>query len=159
MNIFILDLDIKKCAQAHCDQHVNKMILESAQILCTALNKKGLTTPYKSTHANHPCVTWVERSYDNFEWLAQLAYALNAEARWRYEKDKDHASVKIIQEIESHCYERDGLLPFVQAMPEEYKVEGDPVGAYRKFYFEDKSRFATWTRREQPVWYESSSER
>jgi hypothetical protein len=29
------------------DQHVVKMILESAQILCTALNKKGFSTPYK----------------------------------------------------------------------------------------------------------------
>ncbi|WP_231579463.1 hypothetical protein [Photobacterium iliopiscarium] len=49
MNIFILDHDIEKCAQYHCDQHVVKMILESVQLLCTALNKKGFTTPYKST--------------------------------------------------------------------------------------------------------------
>ncbi|SER70381.1 hypothetical protein SAMN05421690_10568 [Nitrosomonas sp. Nm51] len=39
MNIFVLDLDIKKCAQYDCDQHVSKMILESAQLLCTALKK------------------------------------------------------------------------------------------------------------------------
>ena len=56
MNIFILDEDIKTCAQYHCDQDVVKMILESVQILCTALNKKGFTTPYKSTHMKHPSV-------------------------------------------------------------------------------------------------------
>ena len=36
MNIFILDEDIDKCAEAHVDRHVIKMILESAQMLCTA---------------------------------------------------------------------------------------------------------------------------
>ena len=36
MNIFILDKDIEKCAQYHCDKHLIKMILESAQLLCTA---------------------------------------------------------------------------------------------------------------------------
>ena len=35
MNIFILDKDIEKCAEAHVDRHVIKMILESAQMLCT----------------------------------------------------------------------------------------------------------------------------
>lgn len=66
MNIFVLDTDTKKCARYHCDQHVVKMILESVQILCTALNKKDISTPYKSTHQKHPCVLWVEYSYDNF---------------------------------------------------------------------------------------------
>ena len=36
MNIFVLDNDITKCAQAHMDKHVTKMILESAQLLCTS---------------------------------------------------------------------------------------------------------------------------
>ena len=79
MNIFVLDTDIKKCAQYHCDKHVVKMILESVQMLCTALNKKGFTTPYKSTHVKHPCVLWVESSHDNFLWLKNLTLALNDE--------------------------------------------------------------------------------
>jgi hypothetical protein len=36
MNIFYLDKDPKKAAQYSCDKHVVKMILESAQMLCTA---------------------------------------------------------------------------------------------------------------------------
>mgnify|MGYP001825078254 FL=1 len=84
MNIFILDKDIEKCAQYHCDQHVVKMILESVQMLCTALNKKGFSTPYKSTHMNHPCVLWVEESFDNYSWLKNLSLALNSEYRFRY---------------------------------------------------------------------------
>ena len=34
MNIFFLDTDTKKCAEYHCDKHVVKMILETAQLLC-----------------------------------------------------------------------------------------------------------------------------
>ncbi|GAL02076.1 hypothetical protein JCM19237_4969 [Photobacterium aphoticum] len=100
MNIFVLDEDIQTCAQAHCDQHVVKMILESVQILCTALNKKGFETPYKSTHVKHPCVLWVEASYDNFLWLRDLALALNEEYKYRYDKTVDHKSIAVLAKIE-----------------------------------------------------------
>ena len=36
MNIFYLDKNPKIAAQMQCDKHVVKMILESAQMLCTA---------------------------------------------------------------------------------------------------------------------------
>jgi hypothetical protein len=55
MNIFVLDTGINKSAKYHCDQYVVKMILNSVQIMCTALSKKGFRTPYKSTHVKHPC--------------------------------------------------------------------------------------------------------
>ena len=49
MNIFILDENIEKCAQYHCDKHIIKMILESAQLLCTAhwINKYAGFIPRK----------------------------------------------------------------------------------------------------------------
>ena len=109
MNIFVLDTDIKKCAQYHCDKHVTKMILESVQMLCTALNKKGFTTPYKSTHSKHPCVLWVEESYDNFLWLQKLTIELNIEYRFRFEKDIDHKSFLVLNEISEHTYDSKGL--------------------------------------------------
>jgi len=37
MNLFYLDKDLDKCAEYHVDKHVNKMILEAAQLLCTAI--------------------------------------------------------------------------------------------------------------------------
>lgn len=37
MNIFYLDQDIKKCAQAHVDKHVSKLILEAGQMISTAI--------------------------------------------------------------------------------------------------------------------------
>ena len=153
MNIFILDSDIKKCAQYHCDQHVVKMILESVQLLCTALNKKGFVTPYKSTHAKHPCVLWVEESYDNFLWLRDLTFELNEEYKYRYDKPSDHKSIAVLKEISAYTFESIGLTPFPQAMPDQYKVADDAVLAYRNFYLGDKAAFAKWTRRTPPQWF------
>lgn len=152
MNIFILDHDITTCARYHCDQHVVKMILESVQLLCTALNKKGFTTPYKSTHQKHPCVLWVEDSYDNFIWLNALAMALNREFRYRFEKKTDHKSIAVLNEIAEYQYESRGLTEFPQAMPDQYKIPGKPVEAYRRFYLGEKMGFARWTKREVPWW-------
>jgi hypothetical protein len=153
MNIFILDLDIERCAQYHCDQHVSKMILESVQIMCTTLNKKGFETPYRPTHPKHPCVLWVEESHENFLWLGKLARALNLEYRYRYEKEKNHASISVLDEIQHHAFKSKGLTTFAQAMPNHYKVPGDAVAAYRSFYRGDKHHFASWKRRPQPPWW------
>lgn len=153
MNIFVLDTDTTRCAQYHCDRHVNKMILESVQIMCTVLNQRGFNAPYKSTHRNHPCVQWVNQSHDNFLWLGELALALNREYRFRYEKDNDHASIKVLEEIQQFRYEAQGMSDFVQAMPVEYKVPGDAVAAYRAFYLAEKYHFARWTRRPEPDWW------
>jgi len=152
MNIFILDLDIAKCVRYHCDQHVVKMILESVQIACTALNERGFATPYKSTHVKHPCIIWAGASYDNLVWLKKLTYALNDEFKYRYQKDVDHSSISVLRQIENLKFEAIGMTEFPQAMPDEYKVPGDPVQAYRNFYNGEKLKFARWTRRKKPLW-------
>lgn len=157
MNIFVLDNDIEKCAEYHCDQHVIKMILESVQILCTVLYKKGISVPYRPTHQKHPCVLWAENSYDNFVWLKTLAFALNEEYRYRFDKSKDHKSINVLNEISSTRFRKRGLTEFVQAMPEKYKVKGDPVLAYRKFYVNEKMGFARWTKRAMPYWVKEVS--
>ena len=152
MNIFILDNEIEKCAQYHCDQHVVKMILESVQMLCTALNRKGFTTPYKSTHIKHPCVLWVEESFENFTWLQNLAIALNTEYRFRFERDSDHKSIFVLNEISNYNYDSRGLTEFAQAMPDKYKIPGNAVKAYKQFYLGEKMKFAKWTKRHSPKW-------
>ncbi|MFP4460529.1 MAG: pyrimidine dimer DNA glycosylase/endonuclease V [Candidatus Zixiibacteriota bacterium] len=154
MNIFVLDYDIARCARYHCDQHIVKMILESAQILCTVLNKKGYQTPYKPTHQNHPCVIWAGKSYTNFRWLCKLAFALDDEYRFRFEHKESHKSIEVIRKIENLEFEDRGLTEFVQAMPDRFKVIGDAVSAYRNFYIGEKSRFASWKRKRPiPKWY------
>ena len=153
MNIFILDKTIKTCARYHCDQHVSKIILESVQILCTALNKKGIDTPYHSRHSKHPCVLWAENSFENFCWLKTLAEELTGEYRWRYDRDKDHASMAVLAAIDGVRFDANGLTPFAQAMPKSYKNPDDPVLAYRGFYRGEKAGFATWKKRDTPDWW------
>ena len=153
MNIFILDHDITRCARAHCDQHVSKMVLESVQLLCTAAQQHGLPAPYRPTHAHHPCVHWVAESFGNFIWLRELTLALNREYRWRFGRSEDHASIAAMRELSATRYDDNGLTPFAQAMPEQYKVVGDAVTAYRNFYVAEKARFARWSRRRPPAWY------
>jgi hypothetical protein len=153
MNIFVLDEDIRTCARFHADQHVVKMILESAQMLCTVINRNGGRSPYKSTHLQHPCTLWAGRSLANWLWLRRLALALNDEYLYRFPASDDHRSARIVRDLEPPSIVDVGITEFAQAMPEEYRVEGDAVRAYRRFYIGDKSRFAKWTKRRPPRWY------
>ncbi len=153
MNIFVLDLDIEKCARYHCDQHVVKMILESVQILCSALSLRGIEVPYKPTHTKHPCVLWAGGSRSNMKWLERLAKALNREFRYRFQRSADHESINVLRTLHFTPVEDVGLTPFAQAMPKEYQVQGNAVVAYRRYYVTEKARFARWTRRRKPYWF------
>jgi hypothetical protein len=153
MNIFVLDRDIDTCARYHADQHVIKMILEGAQMLCTVSSGCGLEVPYRPTHMKHPCTLWVGRSLANWKWLRRLTLRLNTEFRYRYRKSTDHASAEVARALSPPPLPDIGLTEFAQTMDERYKVPGDPVQAYRNFYIGEKSRFATWTRRRPPKWF------
>jgi hypothetical protein len=85
-------------------------------------------------------------------WLKDLALELNTEYRFRYEKDSDHKSISVLSEITNCSYENKGLTEFAQAMPDEYKVPGDAVKAYRQFYLGEKMKFAKWSKRSVPEW-------
>lgn len=157
MNIFILDTNPETAAEMHCDKHVNKMILESAQMLCTVMNDSAgkQITPYRSTHANHPCTRWVAESQYNARWLWTLACFLNWEYKLRYNKGVDHKSWDVIKDREFqariNALPDVGFTPFALAMPDEYRTS-DPVQAYRAYY--RSKRFASWDKgREGPDWW------
>ena len=40
-----------------------------------------------------------------------------------------------------------------QAMPDDVKVVGDSITAYRQYYIKHKKGFATWKKDRQPEWY------
>ncbi len=156
MNIFLLDNNIKRCAQYHCDQHVIKMILESAQILCTVSHLNGIEVPYKPSHQNHPCTIWAGQSLQNWLWLKALVYALHDEYQYRY-GEKIHKSFTVVKDLTTPIFLPNiGLLEHPQVMPEEFKVPNNPVKAYRNFYIFGKRKFATWRKRKLPLWYENN---
>jgi len=151
MNIFLLAMQVAACARYHVDSHVVKMILESAQLLCTACHLKGGTAPYKATHKNHPCSLWVRESLSNWKFLRSLAKALNDEYKFRFNHTENHKSWDVIASLtEPPELEDKGLTPFAQAMPEQYRVVGDPVEAYRRYYIGAKFHLAQWTKRRVP---------
>jgi hypothetical protein len=164
MNIFVLDKDPVKAAQAHCDKHVVKMILETAQLLSTADHVAGRSTEfthtYKPTHKNHPCAVWVREEMRNYQWLCELGLALCAEYSYRYAKHRDslqpqHACEDMIQQRTDWVYYTYGGLAnpasWALAMPDQYKG-ADPVAAYRAYYIGEKARMLTYKRRSRPTW-------
>lgn len=152
MNIYVLSHDPREAARYHVDRHVVKMIVESAQILCTVLHETGVEAPYRPTHRHHPVVRWAGASLSNWRWLRELALALNDEYRYRFGREKDHASATVIRSLPEPPIPDRGLTPFAQAMPEKYRRD-DAVEAYRAFYRGAKAHLARWTRRSAPAWW------
>lgn len=87
MNIFVTDKNPYLSAIVLDNKRVNKMIVESCQILSTVLFKWNIDEyPYKPTHLHHPCVKWTEYSNNNYSWLFEHFVALCDEFVVRYGK-------------------------------------------------------------------------
>lgn len=163
MNIFFLDRDPTIAAQMLHDKHVVKMVLETAQILSTVVHeyRANVEGIYKPTHRSHPCVVWAGESFSNFWWTYEHGVALAYEYEYRY--GKTHASEDIIircgEELGYESFDEDSEISEPpQAMPDEYKVPGDAVAAYRKYYLGRKIEQSRWTRRPVPAVFEKAIE-
>jgi hypothetical protein len=145
MNIFLLSFNPKEAAEYHCDKHVVKMILETAQLLYSAhwvLDPSVLPElSYKLAHKNHPCSIWVRESLSNYMWLSELGYWLCQEYRFRY-GNKTHKTESHLEWLRAYPPSglKDlGITEIRLAMPVEYK-QPNPVEAYRTYYRENKLR-------------------
>lgn len=184
MNIFYLSSDPKEAAIFHVDKHVVKMILESAQLLCTAhriidgkliikptitktgktRNKKHYALPaaaldslmYSATHINHPCAIWARTSINNYMWLYDLFVCLCDEYTFRYGKKHktDLLLRRVLANPPMNITQSEFTTP-AQAMPKQYR-HADPILAYRQYYIGAKNKFAKWTRRSTPSWFSQS---
>lgn len=166
MNIFYLDENPSLAAQYHTDKHVVKMILESAQMLCTAVNVLAgeQVTPYKSTHINHPCSVWVRENYGNFSYLYHLMICLEKEWQFRFNHEKQHKSVAALAEgellalaralykVDFSWKESFELTSPALAMPDSCKISSNPVECYREYYRKEKVHLHKWTGRDVPWW-------
>lgn len=228
MNIFVLDLYPRHAASALADVHVNKMIVESMQMLTTALHQTGILDAHElplradgktrysgNAHPHHPCTKWLmedivlldkwevrtldlsntsvdaihlELQSSNLLWFSEYLDALFDEYERRFGKthgswlSREMLTLEVIPNGERPTYTnrkyknpiRDvpnyfwrqlyfsalnvghttGIYyynhkryqlevknNFVQAMPDEFKVEGDPVKAYRQYYHTKPASF------------------
>ena len=174
MNIFYVDSDPIKAAQALVDSHVVKMILETAQLLSTAhriidgteyhgksktgRNVKRWHLPderenhlYSATHISHPSAVWCRMSNNNYNWLYCHFIALLQEYTHRY--GKKHKCADLIPWLMSppRLINIGWKTQVSQAMPDEYK-NVDSVVAYRNYYKNGKKHLHKWTNREMPEW-------
>jgi hypothetical protein len=153
MNIFVIDKDPFVAAQYMCDKHISKMLIESAQLMCSAFDEG--VAPYKRTHYNHPCAIWTRSSLGNFTWLFNHAWGLNLEYQARYKKLVNHKSFDVclwaMNNVNKLNFATNELKSFVQCMPDEHKV-GDVVESYRRYYRLGKP-FAKWDKlNNKPNW-------
>lgn len=167
MNIFALDRIPETAAKLHCDKHVLKMIVETYQMLGSALIRHGCTpdqmpktksgNPLKGGYHNHPCTRWVGNTYHNFQWATRLGRSLCDEYRLRY--GKDHFCESGIKQMQYSAtrsripWVGGRLDAFHQAMPDEYR-KPDPIAGYRNYYRNHKAAAMqmSWTNRPVPEW-------
>ncbi|MEE3233433.1 MAG: pyrimidine dimer DNA glycosylase/endonuclease V [Candidatus Latescibacterota bacterium] len=156
MNIFVLHNDPETAASMVCDKHVVKMILETAQMMCTVVASHGHDTPYRPTHKKHPCTLWAGKSRANWSWLIDHGMAMSEEYTRRY--GRVHKSQSVIEWCAmKHIDLPDtSLTPFAQAMPAQYK-NVCAVTAYRDYYLGEKSAIAKWSHSPTPEWFKSGT--
>lgn len=103
MNIFAFDPDPWTSALWLDDIRKNKMILETAQLLSSAMSilypEHGMPV-YRITHLGHPCTRWSYASRGNFNWLVWYLEALGKQ------RGKPHKSLTLLPYFQS--YAKDG---------------------------------------------------
>jgi hypothetical protein len=153
MNIFVLDLNPKKCAEYHIDKHSTKMCVEYAQLLCGVHWIEGGEAPYKLSHKNHPCSIWARECTENYIWLCDLGLSLCEEYTYRY--GKRHKSQDVIEWClvnKPGLKDNGDITPFALAMPDECKTK-TAVESYRLYYLTHKRDISTWKERKKPEWF------
>ncbi len=170
MNLFILDKLPQKAALYHLDKHCVKQVLETYQMLGSAVIRHGarpeqmpLTQsgrPLRGGYKNHPCTKWVGETNKNFAWAVDLGLALAKEYTYRY--GRIHACEAGIHKLKgmSNLIPEGDLTPFAVAINEEQTCRQNKLfdslsvyDKYRQYYIHDKAYMAKWTRRDKPEWF------
>lgn len=154
MNIFVTNKNPHRAAMNLCDQHLNKMLLETAQLLCTAGRirdgREHEVFAYKSTHLNHPCTLWATGNLE-YQWL--LAHGVAMDIEYTYRTGKLHRSALVIRDI----YEVFGFNGHDAAERENIElifcgpanIEGNDVPArYRQLL---RNKYTEWASRARPL--------
>lgn len=166
MNIFFVAESPDEAARCLCDKHIGKMILESAQMLSTAVTlllPSSDTSRYKLTHRNHPSAVWLRQSPANVEWLIAHCRAMDNE-RLRSGSKASHKSLAVAEACAAALLQSPGSWATSAAMtpvalcvadaPASHAQLSEAVPVYRHYYKSHKAAIATWkTPRTAPTWW------
>lgn len=113
MNIFVTDIDPIIAATHLDDLRLNKMIVETTQMLVTNLllietpevfipkTKQG--TLYRITHPSHPVTRWIGQSQQNYLWAVKYALSLLHERELRFPGTR-HGCTDAIEKVSHQDY-------------------------------------------------------
>lgn len=185
MNLFYLDKDLDKCAEYHVDRHVNKMILEAAQLICTNLWIDELFgfVPRAITKEENAILQTTRKEWKDVPmddrpipylptmqnhpsciWVRSSlenfywtnCYAFALASEAHYRYGTTHKSFEMLRALpEPKNMEDHGFTTFALAMTEELKDYDNPIDSYRMFYMLDKATFAEWKHRDFPPWWDN----
>lgn len=167
MNIFLTSKSPKRCARDLDDKRLNKMILETAQLLCTAINtiEGEQVTPYRSSHVNHPITKWAleNRSKGSLCFLYELGVAYGNEILYR--RDRKHACHLVIEGLSLNWPWLLDIPKFMYDLEFHNGARHKGLGldfthlpvreAYREYLkarWPGDKRKPKWTRRKKPAW-------
>jgi len=161
MNIFALSRCPMQSAWWLDDIRKNKMILESAQMLSTAVRTLCPDTDlpvYKVAYLNHPCTIWARQSRDNFKWLLSHMSHL-----W-LQKGGEHKSARLIPHLDEYSFTgyfpSEDLTPFANCARNlergvDYSEHPDVHQAYRMYMndrWKENNITLTWRWGREPEW-------
>lgn len=159
MNLFVPSPVIETSVESLDDKRVVKMVLETAQVLSTAIRlyDPETTMPvYKMTHKNHPVSIWVRTTTENYKFT--LDYFIKICNEYTYRFGKIHKSQSLlpyfIEFFKIICTQTTmaGQTPFANCT--EFK-DDEVHTAYKKTltakWERDKIK-PRWTNRAKPIW-------
>lgn len=162
MNIFVTDECPYACAKNLDDKRIVKMVLETAQMLSTAVRLHGYvgTDVYKATHANHPCNVWARESKGNFIWLLDHADGLLCEYTKRFNKFHASTDTIVINRYLLSLIPPGERTPFANcaanaSLGVDFKNESNVIKAYKNYLtvrWDNDKRKPTWYGKEERPW-------
>jgi hypothetical protein len=162
MNLFVFDDSPWQSALWLDDIRKNKMILEAAQMLSTAIRFNDPFTGlpvYKSAYVSHPCTKWVRASRANFGWCLRWMDALGKQ------KGGSHKSLGLLESFRSFydngAFRMEDMTPFANCARNlergvDFSHVEDVPKAYRLYMNErwkETNIPLSWRWGEKPVWY------
>lgn len=160
MNLFLPSPVIETSVQSLDDKRVNKMVLETAQLLSTAIriiNPETIMPIYKMTHKNHPVNIWIRSSENNYKYA--LDYFVTICNEYAYRFGKTHKSQGLLPHFVEFfkyiCTEKNfprDQTPFANCT--EFK-EDEVHTAYKKTLmakWERDKLIPKWSKRNRPNW-------
>lgn len=160
MNIFVTSLCPIQSAKNLDDKRVNKMLLESCQMLSTAArafpnSDVDYNALYRPSYIHHPCTVWTAKSIENFTWLYRHAATLST--LFYTINKKTHSCDRILNIVSP-------LVDYGVDVPEDFcdctEYKENPWVITRKYQRFMILKWATrdvvqprWTNRRIPSWY------